>query len=133
MNPPFPLIYNNNKKELKFMSHSFFLITFLVIFGIAVFTILFKVVSNIVLSFSSKGKAKSNHRYGCKSYSHTFASNSNDDFMRQAEMMHDIAHREHIRMHNEFMNNSISTHDNFINSSISTNNDFMNNSMNNFM
>lgn len=97
------------------MSHSIFIIAFLVIFGIAVFTILFKMISSFILSSRVDKKPKNHSRNVRRAYGHGFATNSNDDFMRQAEMMHDIARQNHERMHNSFMDNSISVSNDFMN------------------
>ena len=97
------------------MSHSIFIIAFLVIFGIAVFTILFKMISGFILSSGVDKKPKNHSHNKRRTYNHSFATNSNDDFMRQAEMMHDIARQNHERMHNSFMDNSISISNDFMN------------------
>ncbi len=97
------------------MLHSFFLITFFIIFGIAVFTILFKTISSFILSSRVDKKPKNHSRNKRRTYNHSFASNSNDDFMRQAERMHDMARQDHERMHNGFMSNTICMNKDFMN------------------
>lgn len=88
------------------MFTSFPFVAFIIIFSIAVITILFNTISSLVLSRGAKHKPNKARRY---------TGGSNDDFMRQAQMMHDMAHNEHIRQHQEFMNASISMHTGFAN------------------
>ena len=97
------------------MSHSLFIIVFLAIFGIAVFTILFKTIGGFILSARVSKNTKNHNRNVRRTYNHSFATDSNDDFMRQAEMMHDMARQNHEIMHNIFVDHSISVSNDFMN------------------
>ncbi len=87
------------------MFNSVFFIIFLIIFGIAVFTILFKLISGLVCSVP--GKRTRNHGFA-RHY------NYNDNgFMQRTETMNDFVRQENERQFNSFMNQSIADSNSF--------------------